>query len=138
MATDRQKQRLEIAISLVRGKVIEVPRDGYDPGNFYQQKVSSLVSSALDIAEQLLVQSEAYDACLESPNELHEGRVKVLDGDDAGRFGKCDYSSTIDDICLVLLDGDDSPTDFHRDNLTNIADDRPAPLAPSSDGVTRV
>lgn len=58
----RKEKRLAIAISLLKGKLIDRPRPGYDPGGFYTQQVDSLVSSALDIAEELIVQNEAYDS----------------------------------------------------------------------------
>ena len=58
--TERSSKRLLIAISLIQGKLVEKPKDGYDPGGFYPAAVRSIISSALDLAEELIIQNEKY------------------------------------------------------------------------------
>ena len=57
---ERDSKRLLIAISLIQGKLVEKPKDGYDLCGFYPAAVRSIVSSALDLAEELIVQNEKY------------------------------------------------------------------------------
>jgi len=65
MAVNREEQRLQIAVSLLQGQVVELPRDGYDPGGFAHGQVSRRVESALLMAEMLLSANERYQAAEE-------------------------------------------------------------------------
>lgn len=58
--TTRQQQRLEIAISLLQGHVVQAPEGGYDPMNFHHKRVYSLAKSALDMADAVLELNEEY------------------------------------------------------------------------------
>lgn len=58
---ERKKVRMEIAISLLRGKLVEKLRDGYDPMGTYRYSINNLTQSALDMAEVLITKNECYD-----------------------------------------------------------------------------
>lgn len=56
----RSEHRLLIAISLLRGKLVIPDRDGYDPVGFKRKEKERVVQGALDMAEELIEQNEAY------------------------------------------------------------------------------
>lgn len=56
----RDKDRLSIAISLLQGRLVVRPRDGYDPGGFQRTEMERTVGGALDMAEELLGQNDCY------------------------------------------------------------------------------
>lgn len=57
----RRRRREEIAISLLQGKLILAPKDGYDPGGCQKQEIVRTVSGALSMAEELMSQNECFD-----------------------------------------------------------------------------
>lgn len=58
---NRSELRLQIATSLLRGKLVEKPANGYDPGGFYPRQVQRIVAGAIEMAEELIEQNSNYE-----------------------------------------------------------------------------